>query len=77
MFQFPNDRKKFVLDLEFAGTKLEFRVKGEFGNKETAFFAHEDALLIRLKELYADKYSFRYLPEDEHLSLNVVLDEHD
>jgi len=73
----PNDRKKFVLDLEFAGTKLEFRVKGEFGNKETAFFAHEDALLIRLKELYADKYSFRYLPEDEHLSLNVVLDEHD
>ena len=72
-----NGRKKFLLDLQFAGTELAFRVEGTFGNKGSAFFTNEDSLLIRLKELYPDKYSIHYLPGNNQLSLNVNLDEQD
>jgi len=72
-----NGRKNFILDLEFAGTELEFRVKGAFGNKAEEFFTNGDTLFIRLKELYPDKYSFRYIPGKDQLSLNVKLDEQD
>jgi hypothetical protein len=72
-----NVRNKYFIDLEFAGTELEFRVKGAFGSKESAFFTNGDTLFMRLKELYPDKYSFHYLPGNDQLSLNVKLDEQD
>jgi len=72
-----NGRKKYFLDLEFAGTEMEFRVKGAFSNEASAFFTNGDSLFIRLKELYPDKYSFHYIPGNDQLSLNVKLDEQD
>jgi hypothetical protein len=70
-----NGSKQYLLCLGFNASEMEFSVKGDFGNKPGDLFSSQDPLIIRLRELYPEKFSFHFLSGNNQLNLRVRLDE--
>ena len=70
-------KKHYKLYLNFNGNQMQFLAEGDVQSQLENLFTDKDPLLIRLKELYPDNFSFEYGKGNHAFQLNVNLDEQD
>lgn len=65
----------YNFELHFSGNQLVIRLKNESTNNFGNIFSMEDAVFIRLNEIYKERFTFSVDKIENQLLLNVQLDE--
>ncbi|MEP6712429.1 MAG: histidine kinase [Ferruginibacter sp.] len=65
----------YKVHLQFSGEEMQLIVNTRFGRHGTGFLPGDDDLQKRLKELYAERFSYYYTAESNQLKLCLLLDE--
>lgn len=65
----------YQLSLNFSGAELAIRVKEKNSNRFNNFLKPDDSLIIRLNEIYHERFSISFDGVENQLLLNIRLDE--
>lgn len=67
-------KRVYKMYLQFSGNEMTLRVDGDAVTSSAALLSPDDALYLRVKELYPERFSLVYQNDERQLTLQLKLD---